>query len=48
VAHVIRPATPADAPALARVQAASWRGSYQGIVPDELLANLPQDAWQQY
>lgn len=36
----IRAATAADAPALARVHVDSWRTTYKGIMPDDLLANL--------
>lgn len=36
----IRPALAADANGIARVHVASWRTSYQGIVNDEILANL--------
>jgi len=32
-----RPATPADAEALARLHVASWREAYAGIVPQEIL-----------
>ena len=36
----MRPAREADAARLARVQVASWRCGYAGIVPDALLAEL--------
>lgn len=36
----IRPALPADAAAIARVHVESWRTSYRGIVPDEVLEGL--------
>jgi GNAT superfamily N-acetyltransferase len=36
----LRDATPADAPALAAVQVASWRAAYRGLMPDEVLAGL--------
>lgn len=36
----IRPALSADAEAIARAHVASWRATYQGIVSDEILANL--------
>lgn len=39
----IREATEADAPAIAAVHVASWRTSYVGIVPDEVLARLSAD-----
>ena len=37
---LIRPATPADAEAIARVHVAAWREAYVGIVPDDFLASL--------
>jgi len=37
---LIREATAADAPAIARVHVESWRTTYRGIVPDDVLANL--------
>jgi len=40
----IRPATPQDAGAIARIHIASWREAYAGIVPDEYLASLDEDA----
>jgi GNAT superfamily N-acetyltransferase len=36
----IRPATPADAEAIARVHVQSWREAYAGIVPDPVLETL--------
>ena len=33
----IRPATSADAPAVAAVHVASWQGAYRGVFPDEVL-----------
>jgi GNAT superfamily N-acetyltransferase len=36
----IRPAQVADADAIARVHVDSWRTSYKGIVPDDVLAGL--------
>jgi ribosomal protein S18 acetylase RimI-like enzyme len=36
----IRDATPADAPAIARVHVDSWRATYRGLMPDDLLAGL--------
>ena len=39
-AGFVRPARAADAVGLARVQVASWRCGYAGIVPDDLLAEL--------
>jgi len=40
----IREATVADADAIARVHVDSWRESYAGIFPDDLLRNL---SWQE-
>ena len=40
----VRPAREGDAASLARVQVASWRCGYAGIVPDGLLAELTGDA----
>jgi GNAT superfamily N-acetyltransferase len=37
---LIRPATPADAAAIARVDVASWRAAYQHIMPDTYLDGL--------
>ncbi len=49
-AGFVRPARPGDAGALARVQVASWRHSFAGIVPDALLAELTsgeaEDMWR--
>jgi ribosomal protein S18 acetylase RimI-like enzyme len=46
----VRPAREADAASLARVQVASWRCSYAGIVPEALLDSLTgeqaEDAWR--
>jgi ribosomal protein S18 acetylase RimI-like enzyme len=39
----LRPATPADAQALAAVHIASWRVAYRGLVPDSTLAGLDVD-----
>lgn len=39
-AAAIRPALSADAEAIARAHVASWRTTYQGIVSDEILANI--------
>ncbi len=39
-AGFVRPARAADADSVARVQVASWRCGYAGIVPDDLLAEL--------
>ena len=34
---MIRPATLNDAPEIARVHVASWRSTYQGLLPDDFL-----------
>jgi ribosomal protein S18 acetylase RimI-like enzyme len=39
----IRPATLEDVPGIARVHVASWRTTYVGIMPDELLATLSEE-----
>ena len=36
----IRPAEAADARAIARVRAQTWRTAYAGVIPDEALAEL--------
>jgi ribosomal protein S18 acetylase RimI-like enzyme len=36
----VRPATCDDVPAIARVHVASWRTTYRGIFPDDVLENL--------
>lgn len=36
----IRAATPEDAPAIARVHVDSWRTTYRGLLPDQVLAGL--------
>ncbi len=40
----VRPATPADAVEIARIQLATWRQAYRGILPHRVLAEL-DDAW---
>ena len=49
-AGFVRPARAADAESLARVQVASWRRVFAGIVPDAMLAELTGDeatrAWR--
>jgi ribosomal protein S18 acetylase RimI-like enzyme len=39
-AVVVRPASAADAEAIARVEVATWRTAYRGIVPDPVLDGL--------
>ena len=41
----IRPASLADAPALARVHVASWRAAYHGLMPDAVLAGLSEETF---
>lgn len=43
----IRASTLADAPAIARVHVDSWRTTYVGILPDEVLANLSYERGEQ-
>ena len=40
----LRSAIPGDAPALGALHVASWRETYAGILPDEMLAGLSADA----
>ena len=46
----VRPARSADAPAIARVQAVTWRTAYRGVLPAEVLDGWDEaaaaDAWQ--
>ncbi|MBL8156447.1 MAG: GNAT family N-acetyltransferase [Anaerolineae bacterium] len=44
----IRPAVAADAYAIAEVHVASWRSTYVGLLPDEVLTNLSVERRQQY
>jgi ribosomal protein S18 acetylase RimI-like enzyme len=39
-----RSAIPRDAPALGALHVASWRETYKGILPDEMLASLSEEA----
>lgn len=41
---MIRPATPADAPAIGDMHAQSWAETYPGLVPAELLAEMSAPA----
>lgn len=47
---LIRPASPADIPAIARIHVDSWRATYRGIVPDAVLDALSyaahEERWQ--
>jgi GNAT superfamily N-acetyltransferase len=46
----VRPARPADAPAIARVQAVTWRTAYRSVLPVEILDGWDEataaDAWR--
>ena len=42
----VRAADPGDAEAIVGLTAAGWRAAYPGIVPDELIRNLPISAWR--
>lgn len=44
-AHVIFPAGPADAEALAYVHVRSWRETYQGLLPDAFLARMSEEGF---
>jgi ribosomal protein S18 acetylase RimI-like enzyme len=44
---IIREATCADVPAIARVHVDTWRTTYPGIMPDEFLANLSYERSEQ-
>lgn len=44
--EIIRQARLEDAPGIARVRVDSWRTSYAGIVPDEYLANLSYEKYE--
>ena len=43
MAFHIRPATPADAAAIAHIHVASWKTTYPGIVPEATLTALNED-----
>jgi ribosomal protein S18 acetylase RimI-like enzyme len=47
---LIRPATQADVPAIARIHVDSWRAAYRGIMPDATLDSLSyadhEERWQ--
>ena len=42
----MRPATPADADAIGRVQVETWRVAYQGLLPDDVIARFDLEARQ--
>ncbi len=41
----LRPASLADARAIAEINAAAWRETYAGLMPAEMLANIDLDDW---
>lgn len=41
----IRPGSIADAPVLARIHIASWRGAYRGLMPASVLDHLSEEAF---
>jgi GNAT superfamily N-acetyltransferase len=45
---VIREANAADAPAIARIHVESWRTTYRGIVPDDVLENLSMERRERF
>ena len=48
---LVRAARPTEAEAIARVHSESWRGGYQNILPNELLArplSLLQEQWSEW
>src|SRR5688500_12971723 len=40
---LIREATPADAPGIARVHVESWHTTYKGLIPDQIIASRTHD-----
>lgn len=44
----IRPATPADAPGIARVHVQAWRETYRGILPDDFLEAMSVERRENY
>lgn len=40
-----REATAEDAALISRINAASWRVAYRGLISDDYLSRLPEDAW---
>jgi RimJ/RimL family protein N-acetyltransferase len=45
VTPLVRPATPADAHAIARIRFASWRATYGPLLPPDVWDDLDVDAW---
>ncbi|MEF2277147.1 GNAT family N-acetyltransferase [Deinococcus sp. YIM 134068] len=41
---LVRPATPADAPAIAHIHVTSWRETYTGLMPEDFLARMTDEA----
>lgn len=48
MAYLVRPAQPTDAPTIARIHVESWRTTYKGLMPDEVLANLSVERRENY
>lgn len=44
---IIRQARPDDAAGITRVHVATWRTTYQGIIPDDYLENISAEQWQE-
>src|SRR5229473_2311177 len=44
---MIRAATLTDASAIARVHVASWRSTYEGLLPNEFLASLSEASYEE-
>jgi ribosomal protein S18 acetylase RimI-like enzyme len=42
---MVRPAVLDDAAAIARVHVASWRTTYQGLLPDDFLSSLSEESY---
>jgi GNAT superfamily N-acetyltransferase len=42
----VRPAVAADAAELGRIQVASWRAAYAGLIPDRVLAGLSAEGYR--
>lgn len=43
----LRPAAPPDAPALAHIHTTSWRETYAGLMPEDFLARMTDEAARQ-
>lgn len=44
---IIRPMRLEDVPGVARVHARTWQTTYRGIIPDDYLAAIQEEEWQQ-